>query len=115
MDINAISNKIKKYAEGRDYVTDKEIFSLAKECYPNFNSSFKNILISTLMDEGVIYSYYLHIYKIYGKRNEFIPYQDKDTEKRLIKYLGDKQIKISYFASSLFLNKGVSTLIVFNT
>ena len=102
MDINAISNKIKKYAEGRDYVTDKEIFSLAKECYPNFNSSFKNILISTLMDEGVIYSYNLHIYKIYGKRNEFIPYQDKDTEKRLIKYLGDKQIKISYFASSLF-------------
>lgn len=45
MDINAISKKIKEYAEGRDYVTDREIFSLAKECLPNFNSSFKNILI----------------------------------------------------------------------
>lgn len=32
MDINAISKKIKKYAEERDYVTDREIFSLAKEC-----------------------------------------------------------------------------------
>ena len=102
MDINAISKKIKEYAEGRDYVTDREIFSLAKECLPNFNSSFKNILISMLMGEGVIYSYNLHIYKIYGKRNEFIPYQDIDVERRLIKYLGDKQIKISYFVSSLF-------------
>ena len=55
-----------------------------------------------LMGEGVIYSYNLHIYKIYGKRNEFIPYQDIDVERRLIKYLGDKQIKISYFVSSLF-------------
>lgn len=97
MDINAISKKIKEYAEGRDYVTDREIFSLAKECLPNFNSSFKNILISMLMGEGVIYSYNLHIYKIYGKRNEFIPYQDIDVERRLIKYVGDKQIKISYF------------------
>ena len=30
------------------------------------------------------------------------PYQDIDVERRLIKYLGDKQIKISYFVSSLF-------------
>ena len=103
MDISNLSKVIKEYAGRRDFITDSEILSLAKECYPNFNVSFKNILIAMLMEDKVIYSYDLNIYKVYGNRKEFIPYQNPLVEKQFSKYLTEKQLRVSYF-DSMFYN-----------
>lgn len=102
MDLNNLSEIILDYGNTVDYITDVEILSFAKQCYPNFNPSFKNILISMLMDEKVVYCYDLNIYKVYGKRKMFAPYQNATVEKQLLKYLGDKQLKFSYFDSSVY-------------
>lgn len=102
MEISNLSKIIIEYARHKDFITDSEIITLAKKCYPNFNCSFKNILIAMLMDENVIYSYNLNIYKVYGRRKEFEPYRNSIVEKQLLKYLGDKQLVISYFDSSFY-------------
>lgn len=102
MDLSRLSKIILDCAEERDFITDSEIVSFAKQCYPNFNSSFKNILIAMLMEDKIIYSYDLNIYKTYKNRKEFIPYQNKAVEKQLLNYLGDKQLEISYFSSSFY-------------
>lgn len=102
MELDSLSKIILDYTKERDYITDNEILSFAKQCYPDFNPSFKNILIAMLMDNKVVYSYDFNIYKIYRNRRAFIPYQNAVVEKQLIKYLDDKQLKISYFNSSFF-------------
>ena len=102
MDIKNLSKIILDYAKSRDFITDSEILMLAKRCYPSFNSSFKNILIAVLMAEKVIYCYDFHVYKVYGTRKQFVPYKNMMVEKRLLRYLTDKQLRASYFDSSFF-------------
>ena len=63
MDINNLSKIILEYSKNRDFITDTEIIALTKTSYPDFNESFKNILISMLMNKKVIYSYNFNIYK----------------------------------------------------
>lgn len=102
MDISKLSKIILDYGNKKDFISDAEILSFAKECYPNFNPSFKNILISMLMEDKVIYSYDRNTYKVYRDRKEFICYENEAIEKQLIKYISDKQLKVSYFDSSIF-------------
>ncbi|MBQ7995951.1 MAG: hypothetical protein IJ247_07070 [Bacilli bacterium] len=102
MGIERLSKIVLKYAEKKDYITDSEILSFARRCYPGFNTSFKNIVISMLMQEKVIYSYNLNQYKAYGKRKDFVPYKSTIVEKQLFSYTGDKELKISYFDSSIY-------------
>ena len=102
MDISNICRIVKEYAEKKDTISDSEIISLAKQYYPKFNSSFKNIFISMLLEEKAIYSYDLNVYKAYHHRKSFLPYQNATIEKSLSKYVNDKQIKLSYFDTSFY-------------
>ena len=102
MDISCLSKKILNHGEKNDFITDVEILLFAKECYPNFNFSFKNILIATLMEDGIIYSYDFNIYKVYRNRKKYVPYQNKSVERQLLRYISDKQLKVSYFDSSFY-------------
>ena len=102
MDISRLSKIVLDYTIKKDYITDSEILSFAMKCFPNFNTSFKNIIISLLMEEKVIYAYDLNRYKAYGKRKEFVPYKNESVEKQLLNYIGDKELKISYFDSSFY-------------
>ncbi len=102
MDLSSLSKIILDYGEKKDFITDMEILSFAKQCYPSFNDSFKNILIAALMDNKVIYSYDFNVYKVYRHRREFIPYQNASIERQLLRYSANKQLKISYFDSSFY-------------
>ena len=102
MDISSLSRKIIDYGNRSDLITDTDILLFAKQCYPNFNESFKNILIAMLVDERIIYCYDLNIYKTYRNRKEFVPYQNASVEKQLKRYLSDKKLIISYFDSSFY-------------
>ena len=102
MDINKLSALINDYFKNNDVITDVEIITLVKQCYPNFNFSYKSILIEKLISKRIIYCYNLNVYKVYRKRKEFVPYQNKSIEKQLIKYIREKDIKISYFNSSFY-------------
>lgn len=102
MDISRLSKIVLEHAIKKDYITDSEILSFAAQCYPNLNTSFKNIIIAALMEEKVIYPYDLNHYKAYGKRKEFVPHKNELVERQLLNYLGDKELKISYFDSSFY-------------
>lgn len=102
MDISNLSKIILDYAEKKDFITDSEILFCINKCYPNFNISFKNIVISMLMEDKIIYSYDLNKYKIYKEKIAYIPYRNEIIEKKLIKYLENKQIQISYFDSAFY-------------
>lgn len=102
MNISSLSKIILDYGEKNDFITGDDILSFIKKCYPNFNCSYKNIIIAMLMNEKIIYAYDLNVYKTFKKRIEFIPYQNKALESQLEKFIKDKNIIISYFNSSFY-------------
>lgn len=102
MDISTLSRIIIDYAKRRDFITDSDIVSLAKQHYRDFNDSYKSILIQKLVDSKAIYCYDINIYKAYRNREEFVPYQNALVEKQLLKYFKNKQLSISYFDSSFY-------------